>query len=225
MAVQVSTDVNDNQIKLIEDASADEVAENDVLLAPCVCNEIEIDNSENVASSFVKLYNHRAPVVGTTAPDQVIEVAAGERDTVALTLDCTIALSFACVTTTGTAGTTPPTEDVPVTLKATVPEAFVDAVTGVTYELETEYVSPNQHGGLYGPVYRMYHGVKTTGQTIPTVGIDKLLEHTYQRDTTECGAGLSYDGTNSIEASTGSDVVTFTMSGMTLDSGWVDYSK
>ena len=225
MSVQVSTDVNDARDKLIEDADCNEVAENDVLLAPAVLSEIEIDNSENVASSFVKLYNHRAPVVGTTAPDQVIEVAAGDRDTVALTLDCTIALSFACVTTGGTAGTTGPTENVPVTIKARVPVGFEDAVTGVQYALETEYVSPNQHGGVWGPVYRMYHGAKANAEVIPTVGIDLLIEHCYQRDTTKCGAGLSYDGTNTIEAVVGTDEVVFTVSGMTLDGGWVDYVK
>ena len=86
--------------------------------------EVIIDNSANGAASYVKLYNAASGgvTVGTTVPDEVIFVpgsaiityfvftSAGPGKTFAT------ALSAACVTTGGTAGTTSPTSSVVVSI-------------------------------------------------------------------------------------------------------------
>lgn len=88
-------------------------------------NYVIVDNSANVgAASYVKLYNLAAGsvVVGTTVPDEVIYVPAGKVITVpyftgaALGKTFGSALSAACLTTGGTAGTTPPVSSVIVTV-------------------------------------------------------------------------------------------------------------
>jgi|SRR6185369_16219985 len=86
---------------------------------------IVIDNSANGgAASYVKLYNvaSGAVTVGTTSPDEVIYVPAGKIVTVYYFDSATpgktfgTALTAACVTTGGTAGTTSPVSSVKVTV-------------------------------------------------------------------------------------------------------------
>jgi len=84
-----------------------------------------VDNTLNAgAASYVKLFNVASGSVtlGTTAPDEVIFVPGGRKVTV-LYYDAAnpgktfgTALTAACVTTGGTAGTTSPTSSVPVTI-------------------------------------------------------------------------------------------------------------
>ena len=75
---------------------------------------IEVDNESNTVSSYAKLYNATAPTVGTTAPDMVIEVPAGEKLTVVFPQGLTFGtgLSAACVTVGGTTGTAGPANNV-----------------------------------------------------------------------------------------------------------------
>lgn len=80
-----------------------------------------LDNTANAAASYLKLWNTASGsvTVGTTAPDIVILVPASTK--IALHFGETglaygTALSAACVTTGGTAGTTPPTSAVKITL-------------------------------------------------------------------------------------------------------------
>lgn len=86
---------------------------------------IVIDNSANGgAASYVKLFNVAAGSVtlGTTAPDEIILVPAGAIITVNYITSATpgkvfgTALSAACVTTAGTAGTTSPVSSVVVSV-------------------------------------------------------------------------------------------------------------
>ena len=90
-----------------------------------VVYEVYVDNSANAAAaSYVKLWNvgSGSVTVGTTAPDEIIYVPAGARITHYFTTVAApgktfgTALTAACVTTAGTAGTTSPTSDVIVTI-------------------------------------------------------------------------------------------------------------
>ena len=82
---------------------------------------IEIDNSLNAAEAeYLKLYNAASGgvTVGTTAPDMVIYIPAAAKFTIAFPAGITFgtALTAACVTGAGTAGTTGPTSNVTVRL-------------------------------------------------------------------------------------------------------------
>lgn len=79
---------------------------------------IIVDNSANAAVSYLKLWDAASGsvTVGTTAPDWIIKIAASVKKTIVFPegLAFATALSAACVTTAGTAGTTNPTSDVAV---------------------------------------------------------------------------------------------------------------
>lgn len=124
MAVEISTDVNDATKRLIQDDDVNATAEDDILTGACSLESIDIDNGLNAAEAeYFKFYDHAAPTVGTTAPDMIVKVAGGQRvriDLSANPLALATGLSIACVQEAGTAGTTPPTAAVVVTLKAAV---------------------------------------------------------------------------------------------------------
>ena len=94
--------------------------------------------------------------------------------------------------------------------------------------LESEHLSPDQRGGVYGTVYRQYHGAKTTTQVVAAVGITKLINASGSYETTRTYSGDVDDGTDSILITKGTDEVVFTIAGagvFTCDSGWIDYVK
>jgi hypothetical protein len=94
--------------------------------------------------------------------------------------------------------------------------------------LETEHLSPNQYGGVYGTVYRQYHGAKLTTEVVAAVGITKLLNASGSYESTRTYSGDVDDGTDSIIITKGTDEVVFTIAGagaFTCDSGWIDYVK
>lgn len=82
--------------------------------------KLYLDNSANSAPSYFKAWNVAAAsvTVGTTVPDFVWPVAAGEVSEVLFDTGVSFgtALTIACVTTGGTGGTTGPTEAVAVEL-------------------------------------------------------------------------------------------------------------
>ena len=87
-----------------------------------------IDNTANAgAPRYVKLFNlaQGSITLGTTVPDEVIYVPAASKVTHLLFTGAvpgvvfSSALSAACVTTGGTAGTVAPTSSVPVTISYT----------------------------------------------------------------------------------------------------------
>jgi len=77
---------------------------------------IIIDNSANAAASFLKLWDLASGdvTVGTTAPDWIVKVPASVKRTIAIPegLAFATALTAACATAGGTAGSTNPTSDV-----------------------------------------------------------------------------------------------------------------
>ena len=81
---------------------------------------LSVDNTANVAASYLKLYNvaSGSVTVGTTAPDQIILCPASVITTVYFStgaapgMTFATALSAACVTTGGTAGTSSPASNV-----------------------------------------------------------------------------------------------------------------
>jgi hypothetical protein len=85
---------------------------------------VTIDNTLNASASYVKLWNLASGSVtlGTTAPDSVIFVPGSALVTETYFVGAAqgktfaTALSAACVTTGGTAGTTPPSSNVIVSI-------------------------------------------------------------------------------------------------------------
>lgn len=82
---------------------------------------IYADNSANAEDVFVKIWDHAGPTVGTTDPDTVVRVEAGDDIFIPFGSEgegvgIATGLNVACVTTGGTAGTTSPTNDVKATL-------------------------------------------------------------------------------------------------------------
>ena len=74
---------------------------------------LDIDNSANGAASYVRIWDNPSPTNGTTDPDIVIMIPASVRRTIEFVEGFEFTnLSFAAVTTGGTAGTTDPTSDV-----------------------------------------------------------------------------------------------------------------
>lgn len=99
--------------------------------------------------------------------------------------------------------------------------------TGVyeTAQIGVEYYSPDQHGGIYGTVYRQYHGAKTNGQTITTTGITNLVSFggTFNSDT--CYFGFAGDGVSRITLTRITNAVRCDVTGWNITTGWVDYTK
>ena len=75
---------------------------------------ITVDNTANGSASYVKLWNNASPTVGTTAPDICLLCPASVKRTYMFPEGITFgtAMTIACVTTAGTAGTTNPTSAV-----------------------------------------------------------------------------------------------------------------
>ena len=114
MAVTVTNQYNPLGGRIIKDTDIEATAQNNVTGASSTIYFIDIDNSANGAASFLKIYDHAAPTVGTTDPDWVVRVAASTRSQVVFPqgLATTTGISLACVTTGGTGGTTSPTSSV-----------------------------------------------------------------------------------------------------------------
>ena len=114
LGTNLSTDV-------IEDTSVNSTAQNNVTGAAAVFFGIYIDNTANSAASFVKLYNHAAPTVGTTDPDFVFMCPASvtRQYTMVGGVAMGTALSYACTTAGGTAGTGSPGSAVLIRILAT----------------------------------------------------------------------------------------------------------
>jgi hypothetical protein len=122
MALSVSTQVNPIATRLILQTTATAASNNDVVGAPCTLYTVDVDNTANAASSYVKLYNNASPTVGTTTPDLVVFVTSGVRRQYVIPegVSFTTSLSFACVTVGGTAGTVSPSSPVIVRILASV---------------------------------------------------------------------------------------------------------
>jgi hypothetical protein len=122
MALSVSTQVNPIATRLILQTSATATPDNNVCGAACTIFTVDADNTNNVAASYVKLYNATAPVVGSTRPDIIFYVPAGERRQMVIPEGVLFAtgLSFCCATVGGTEGTVSPTSAVIVRILASI---------------------------------------------------------------------------------------------------------
>lgn len=108
---------------LVKDADANATAEKNVLAGPCRLKHIHVTNP-NAAVAYLKLYDSVNPTVGTDAPEEIYECAGSGTEGGVTDLPVNggagilfeTGLSYAAVTTGGTAGTTGPTSDVTVVL-------------------------------------------------------------------------------------------------------------
>ena len=80
--------------------------------------QVYIDNSDNSGSVFLKIYATAAPTVGTSNPDFIFPASANQivQYDFPQGVPYVVALSYACVTVGGTAGTVSPTSAVTVRL-------------------------------------------------------------------------------------------------------------
>lgn len=95
--------------------------------AATVLKVFTIDNTANASQDvYGKFYNNAAPTIGTTVPDMIVMVPGGATVSVAIIGGTNLGFSFgtalsgACVTTAGTAGTTNPTSDVVLAATASI---------------------------------------------------------------------------------------------------------
>jgi hypothetical protein len=117
MTLSVSTQVSPVGTKLTRQTDADENANNDVTNTSGTIYQVQIDNTGNADNAaYLKIYDDAAPTVGTTAPDFIFKAPISQTRDYVIPLggDFTTALSFACVISGGTAGTTGPTSAVTV---------------------------------------------------------------------------------------------------------------
>ena len=100
--------------RIIEDTAVTSTAVTNVTGAAANLYYVEIDNTANTVASFVKFYNNASPTVGTPPPDVALRPVAGAKEYFVFptSIAFATALSYACVTTAGTAGTTSPTNSV-----------------------------------------------------------------------------------------------------------------
>lgn len=114
LGTPIATDV-------IEDISANNTAQNNVTGAAAVFYGILIDNTANSVASYVKIYNHAGPTVGTTAPDFVFVCPASvsRQYTMAGGVAMGVGISYACVTVGGTSGAASPSSAVTIRILVT----------------------------------------------------------------------------------------------------------
>lgn len=103
-----------------------------------------------------------------------------------------------------------------------------------TYVVNTEYLSPEQHGGLYGTVYRQYFtgslpASLTSGNTVAMI-IDYSIRYATSSNR-GVARGWSQDGTNSavitLSGASGNSNLALTLAGAITVAwiSWVDYTK
>ena len=120
MTLSVSTQVSPVGGKLIVETSAGATPNNNVTGAGGTLYMVDVDNEGNPADqACLKIYDNASPVVGTTAPELVFRVPANTRRNFVIPDGWSFsALSFACVTGAGTAGSVAPANPVPVKMVA-----------------------------------------------------------------------------------------------------------
>ena len=106
--------IQGNALRIIRDAVANATAENNVNDGAGTIYAVTIDNAANANKEYLKLYNVAAPTVGTTDLDMILMIVASVKRTFVFKTgnNFATAVSYACVTTAGTAGTTNPVSTV-----------------------------------------------------------------------------------------------------------------
>jgi len=111
MAVTITPLALNGTIKIIRDASANATAENNATDGSATIFAITADSLAGASTNYLKLYNSATAVtVGTTDPDVILMLPGSVTRAFIFrnSLSFSTGLSFACVTTAGTAGTTNP---------------------------------------------------------------------------------------------------------------------
>lgn len=119
MAVTTSPLSSGLASNIVRDTDSNETAENDVRGGAATLYLVKVDNTDNAAVTYTKLYNSAAPTVGTTAPDVILMTPASSVREFwfgPTGVSFGTGISVASVTAAGTAGTTGPTSDVEVNL-------------------------------------------------------------------------------------------------------------
>lgn len=120
MAVSVTTQTAPYVDNLYVDTQANGTAEDAVSGGAATIYIVDIDNSNNSAAVYAKLFNHAAPTEGTTEPNFILKAPKQTRQVVTITEGSNFAtnLSFMCVTGRETASTTSPPNNVTIRLMA-----------------------------------------------------------------------------------------------------------
>lgn len=107
-----------------------------------------------------------------------------------------------------------------------------------TAVVDTEYLSPEQHGNIYGMIYRQYFNATLPSFLTTGLNVEKLIDYTIYADNSFPIAG-SFLGKGFSEHALGAQSVyihlinpigggnnlTLANSGFTVINGWVDYTK
>ena len=108
-----------------------------------------------------------------------------------------------------------------------------------TAVVNTEYYSPNQHGGIYGTIYRQYFNTVLTS-TNPRLDtgnnvtgmIDYSIQFKYTGDDRGLGHGnaTAYGSSDNhiyvmLGGASGAGNLVFAPTGYTIQRGWIDYTK
>lgn len=92
-------------------------------------------------------------------------------------------------------------------------------------QIGVEYYSPNQHGGIYGTIYRQYHGALAHDASISISGITKMVDNggTFNGDVNY--SGHTSDGTDHLYIYRVANAVKMSITTWLHTDGWVDYTK
>jgi len=111
-------------------------------------------------------------------------------------------------------------------------KTYIDAKP--TYVLNTEYLSPEQHGGIYGTVYRQYFNASLPSSLTSGNTVAMLIDYSIRYVTTAnrgVARGWSQDGANTatinLVGTSGKSNLLLWLSGTITTAwlGWVDYTK
>jgi hypothetical protein len=106
--------IQGHALRIIRDADCNETLEANVNDGAATIYSVTVDNTANAAITYLKFWNAATATVGTTDPDLelMVPVSATRTYNFKSGLAFATGLSYAAVTTAGTAGTTGPTSDV-----------------------------------------------------------------------------------------------------------------
>ena len=120
MAASITVQNNALGAKVVEDTAVTATAVTNVIGSTGTLYYVEVDNTNNSAASYLKIWDHASPTVGTTAPNMVLRAPASTREYIVFPTGIAFAtaISYACVTAAGTGGTGSPSSAVTIRLIA-----------------------------------------------------------------------------------------------------------
>ena len=102
-------------------------------------------------------------------------------------------------------------------------------------QVGTEFISPEQHGGIYGTIFRQYFNTSLPSDLTSGSNVSRLIDFTVVADTGVdrfTVSGWSSDGTNTViirlTGTSGNGNLILSSSGTfagNIQFGWVDYTK